>query len=123
MSVERVEQWGELGSDVNKLGETAAKKEVIKYGESGFEDKNFSVVALYGSGYVSPRCIVLYGERDGRTSLGNGNGTWNDAIYGALLVGSIGDGSSICDLERFGKSLGKYDFGRSLYSSQHLSFN
>jgi len=87
------------------------------------EDKDFSTVALYGSGYVGSQCVGLHGARSCRADVGDGDGTWNDVIYGDFLVGSVGDGCPFRDLEGFGKSLDKYDSGHSLHGSQHLSPN
>ena len=85
------------------------------------EDKNCGVVVVYGSGYVRPRCVGLYGARcDGEDSR-HGNGTWNDAIYGNFLVGSFGNGCPFHDLEGLSKSLDKFYLRHSLYDSQYLS--
>ena len=95
------------------------RKEVMDYRSLEMEDKDFGAVALYGGGYVSPQCVVLYGTRCNRE--GNiwrdSSGTWNVVIYVTFLVGSIGDGFPVRDPEGYGKSLGKYDSGHSLYTA------
>ena len=81
------------------------------------EDKDFSAMALYGSGYVGSQRVDPHGAISCRADVGNGDGIWNDVIYGDFLVGSVGDGCPFRNLEGFGKSLDKYDSRHSLHSS------
>jgi hypothetical protein len=111
-------------SFIFKLGETAAKdKGGNDYGKLDSEGKDFSAVALYGSGYVGPQCIGLHGS-------GRYRGTWGDAdecgdvrIHGTLLADSFDHGFSVSDPEGLRQSLGEYRSGHSLHASEHLAFN
>jgi len=105
---------GSIDENLGKL-----YKEVIDYGTLDLENKDFSAMALYGSGYGGPQCVVLYGAGRCGANVGDADGRGDARIYGALLAGSLDHGRTVPDSKGLCKPLGKYRYGDCLYAAQH----